>query len=64
MAATLFTVLWQLACPDDDWPLVIPQGWRGFALLGNQSYVLRINIETIMSLGPEELRQLLAYNAR
>ena len=50
--------------PDDDWPLVIPQGWRGFALLGNQSYVLRINIETIMSLGPEEIRQLLAYNAR
>jgi hypothetical protein len=38
------------------------QYWRGFALKGNESYVLRLSIEGVRPVGPMNVRRLLASN--
>jgi hypothetical protein len=36
--------------------------WQGFALKGDQSYILRISIESVRPVGPMNVRKLLASN--
>lgn len=36
--------------------------WQGFALKGDQSYILRVSIESIRPVGPMNVRKLLASN--
>ena len=47
-----------------DKPLVgiIFHHWQGFALKGDQSYVLRVSIESARAVGPVNVRELLASN--
>jgi hypothetical protein len=43
-------------------PIEILQSGRGFALRGNESHVLRLNVETLLPLDPTQMRMLLASN--
>lgn len=56
-------------------PYVLPNGnmgggpvgiiflhWQGFALKGDQSYILRVSIESVRPVGPMNIRKLLASN--
>lgn len=36
--------------------------WQGFALKGDQSYILRVSIESVRPVGPMNVRKLLASN--
>jgi hypothetical protein len=41
---------------------IIFHHWQGFALKGDQSYVLRVSIESVRPVGPVNVRKLLASN--
>jgi hypothetical protein len=41
---------------------IIFHHWQGFALNGDQSYILRISIESVRPVGPVNVRKLLASN--
>ena len=41
---------------------VTVQNWRGLAIKGDESYPIRLNVETIRTLDPVEARRLLALN--
>ncbi len=41
---------------------VVVQNWRGFATKGDESYPIRLNVETIRTVDPDEARRLLASN--
>ncbi|VVB64597.1 Uncharacterised protein [uncultured archaeon] len=41
---------------------IIFHHWQGFALKGDQSYILRVSIESIRPVGPMNVRKLLASN--
>jgi len=41
---------------------IIFHHWQGFALMGDQSYILRISIESVRPVGPVNVRKLLASN--
>jgi len=41
---------------------IIFHHWQGFALKGDQSYILRISIESVRPVGPVNVRKLLASN--
>ncbi len=43
-------------------PTEILQSGRGFALMGNESHVLRLNVENLLPLDPTQIRMLLASN--
>lgn len=46
-----------------DTPLgIIFHHWQGFALKGDQSYILRVSIESVRPVGPVDVRKLLASN--
>jgi len=46
----------------DDAVDVMVQNWRGFATKDNESHPIRLNVETIRTVGPAEARRLLASN--
>lgn len=41
---------------------IIFHHWQGFALKGDQSYILRVSIESVRPVGPVNVRKLLASN--
>jgi hypothetical protein len=41
---------------------VVVQNWRGFATKDDESHAIRLNVETIRTLGPDDARRLLASN--
>ncbi|MGD0954586.1 MAG: hypothetical protein ABR985_19745 [Methanotrichaceae archaeon] len=41
---------------------IIFHHWQGFALMGDQSYILRVSIESVRPVGPVNVRKLLASN--
>jgi hypothetical protein len=41
---------------------IIIHHWQGFALKGDQSYILRVSIEGVRPVGPVNVRKLLASN--
>jgi hypothetical protein len=41
---------------------IIFHHWQGFALKGDQSYILRVSIESVRPVGPVDVRKLLASN--
>jgi hypothetical protein len=41
---------------------VVVQNWRGFATKGDESHPIRLNVETIRTLDPDEARRFLASN--
>ena len=41
---------------------IIFHHWQGFALMGDQSYILRVSIESVRPVGPVNIRKLLASN--
>ena len=41
---------------------IIFHNWQGFALKGDQSYILRVSIESVRPVGPVNIRKLLASN--
>jgi hypothetical protein len=41
---------------------VVVQNWRGFATKEDESHPIRLNVETIRTLEPDEARRLLASN--
>ncbi|MDD1751249.1 MAG: hypothetical protein LUO89_15405 [Methanothrix sp.] len=47
-------------------PMGVPEevlySGHGFALMGNESHILRLKVETIMPLEPDQIRDLLASN--
>lgn len=43
-------------------PGIIFHHWQGFALKGDQSYILRVSIESVRPVGPLNVRKLLASN--
>ena len=52
----------QQPAPPDGVPIEVIYSGRGFALLDNESHVLRLNIESILPLEPMAVRNLLASN--
>lgn len=43
-------------------PIEVLYSGRGFALLNNESHILRLNVESLMPLDPSQIRKLLASN--